>query len=593
MWNLVFLFTGLIFIVLLIVIFLSKQRIKTKENKVFLILSIINLLGYVIEIMLQFFVRLHGIEYNMVDVFAKLYLIYIFAWFSIFSVYTFLSFKNDKYYKNIKYIHITVIILGVIGLIVMPLNKYYSNNEMYSYGMAVNFLKVMLGVYIISWIIELIINKKSLEKNYKYPIIITIILLFTNIIIQTINPAILIATFTMTYTCYILFFTIENPDIKIAKELAFSKQLAEESRDKTLSVLNDMTNRLHDSINELRLFGYKNIDKNNINEMSKEISNIQNYCIKFVDEYSSVVDIGKLESGNLTMNEHEYKTTDLFNDVKEIVKYNRKENMKVFVLCNDNNIPTYLYGDSNMIKQLVIYTYEYLLEVINKDKLYISIDNLCVNNFCKIRISFKTGKTKIRDYFTENKSLSLMNVDKDKKSIKYTKMKKQEKLANGNIRIINDNEILLSVTQNIIEPYKYYLKDDIDDNIKYFNATNKNILLVDNNNSNIKSLLLLLKPYNVNVDISNNFDDMLKKLSSNKIYDLVFIDDVIDNFIINSKEEYNIKLLKKTTGYEFNSVILLSNKSDYSIYLEKGFNDFLIKPISKKMLNKILYKYMK
>ncbi len=90
MWNLVFLFTGLIFIILLLVIFLSKPKIKTKENKMFLILSVLNLIGYIIEIALQIFVRKVGNDSIFGIELSKIYIMYIFVWFSIFSIYTFL-----------------------------------------------------------------------------------------------------------------------------------------------------------------------------------------------------------------------------------------------------------------------------------------------------------------------------------------------------------------------------------------------------------------------------------------------------------------------------------------------------------------------
>lgn len=135
MWNLVFLFTGLIFIILLLVIFLSRPKIKTKENKMFLILSVLNLIGYIIEIALQIFVRKVGNDSIFGIELSKIYIMYIFTWFSIFSIYTFLISNSsgklsDYSYKIIKYTHITAIILGIIGIGIMPIEKYYSNGEM-------------------------------------------------------------------------------------------------------------------------------------------------------------------------------------------------------------------------------------------------------------------------------------------------------------------------------------------------------------------------------------------------------------------------------------------------------------------------------
>ena len=54
-----------------------------------------------------------------------------------------------------------------------------------------------------------------------------------------------------------MYYTIENPDIKIAKELAFSKMIAEESRDRTLNTLNEISDELKNSFSKLQTFGYK------------------------------------------------------------------------------------------------------------------------------------------------------------------------------------------------------------------------------------------------------------------------------------------------------------------------------------------------
>lgn len=183
-------------------------------------------------------------------------------WFSIFSIYTFLISNSDgkisdDSYRMIKYLHITVMVLGTIGIMIMPIGKYYSHGEMYSYGMAVSFLKIMLGIYIFVWIVRLLFNFKTIKEKKYYSIIITILMLFINIIIQSVNPAILIATFTMTYTCYIIFFTIENPDIKMAKDLAFSKEIAERFKNKTVETLNNLEDKLQGSLDEMQKFGYK------------------------------------------------------------------------------------------------------------------------------------------------------------------------------------------------------------------------------------------------------------------------------------------------------------------------------------------------
>ena len=61
--------------------------------------------------------------------------------------------------------------------------------------------------------------------------------------------------------------TIENPDVKLAKELAFQKHLAESASNKTLDLLNDMSKDLNSSVKKLEAFGNKKINKENIEEI--------------------------------------------------------------------------------------------------------------------------------------------------------------------------------------------------------------------------------------------------------------------------------------------------------------------------------------
>ena len=81
----------------------------------------------------------------------------------------------------------------------------------------------------------------------------------------------------MTYTCYIIFFTIENPDIRMAKDLAYAKEIAEASNNKAIKVLDDLESNLQSSLSKLETFEYKKQDNNNPEEMDKAYKYIKNY----------------------------------------------------------------------------------------------------------------------------------------------------------------------------------------------------------------------------------------------------------------------------------------------------------------------------
>lgn len=597
MWNLVFLFTGLIFIILLLVIFLSRPKIKTKENKMFLILSVLNLIGYIIEIALQIFVRKVGNDSIFGIELSKIYIMYIFVWFSIFSIYTFLISNSsgklsDYSYKIIKYTHITAIILGIIGIGIMPIEKYYSNGEMYTYGMSVNFLKIMLGVYIIIWIFRLLLNFRTIKEKKYYSIIITILLLFANIVFQSINPAILIATFTMTYTCYIIFFTIENPDIRMAKELAFANEQIKRKKDNTINVLNDLSSKLQNSLSKLETFGYKKTDINNVEEMAKDLKYIKKYCINFVDKVNGLIDISKINSGDITINEDEYETKNFIDEIEKLI--NKK------LIIKRGKLPSVLYGDKGKIKQVIILMYKYLS---SKGNIDVELDYVVVGRFCKLKFNFVSNDIDIHNYIYGIKNYGIKDDNfvfyEKKDNIEYDKIMKIISLIDVGTEINGykdgSNELVLSIYQKIKNPYKVLEEKEENKGIKvrYFNLSSKRILLVDDGINNIREMLLLLKPYKVSVDVAKNFDDLRKYLVSNKTYDLIFIDDVIYGV---DSEEYSVEMYERLTGYNsFKTIIMLSNDKEKNIseYLGKGYVDFIIKPLNKRNINEVLKKHLK
>lgn len=597
MWNLVFLFTGLIFIILLLVIFLSRPKIKTKENKMFLILSVLNLIGYIIEIVLQIFVRKVGNDSIFGIELSKIYIMYIFTWFSIFSIYTFLISNSsgklsDYSYKIIKYTHITAIILGIIGIGIMPIEKYYSNGEMYTYGMSVNFLKIMLGVYIIIWIFRLLLNFRTIKEKKYYSIIITILLLFANIVFQSINPAILIATFTMTYTCYIIFFTIENPDIRMAKELAFANEQIKRKKDNTINVLNDLSSKLQNSLSKLETFGYKKTDINNVEEMAKDLKYIKKYCINFVDKVNGLIDISKINSGDITINEDEYETKNFIDEIEKLI--NKK------LIIKRGKLPSVLYGDKGKIKQVIILMYKYLS---SKGNIDVELDYVVVGRFCKLKFNFVSNDIDIHNYIYGIKNYGIKDDNfvfyEKKDNIEYDKIMKIISLIDAGTEINGykdgSNELVLSIYQKIKNPYKVLEEKEENKGIKvrYFNLSSKRILLVDDGINNIREMLLLLKPYKVSVDVAKNFDDLRKYLVSNKTYDLIFIDDVIYGV---DSEEYSVEMYERLTGYNsFKTIIMLSNDKEKNIseYLGKGYVDYIIKPLNKRNINEVLKKHLK
>lgn len=118
------------------------------------------------------------------------------------------------------------------------------------------------------------------------------------------------------------------------------------------------------------------------------------------------------------------------------------------------------------------------------------------------------------------------------------------------------------------------------------NWTNKKILIVDDNNLNIRIAMNFLKPYNPTIDITLSGQECIDKINSGNQYDLIFMDDMMP---ITTGTETMLKL-KNMIGFNTPIVALTANALDgcREKYLSDGFDEYLSKPIDKKELDRVL-----
>lgn len=604
---------SMLYIIMVAIVYFTKEKVNTSENKIFSKLVLISLASLFSEIYITFIPIDMKIPLFVISL--KVYLILCVFWLSYFMEYVFIITRNNenkllinykKAYKKtyIKFWIITAFV--VIAIILLPISFYNENGMKYSYGPSVNVVFGLSALYMVIMFIYIIKNLKNLKNKGYMPIIFFVILLSIVAIVQKLYPNLLLANTCFALITTLMYYTIENPDIKIAKELAFSKKIAEESRDRTLNVLNEISDELKNSFSKLQTFGYKKVNYQDLEEVSKELKYIKKYNIDFVDRATGLLEIGKIESGSLTLREKEYESSELLEELRKMLFYDKK-NKQINVLTEfENKVPSVLYGDKTKVEQLVLSVYDYILNIIDKDDLIIKMDSITVGRFSKIKFHFITQDpnldkyiyVKKQSYDLEVKNLNEFEFYDTKENVKYDKILKLASLLNAKLNVSKDEfgrkDLTLSIRQRIIDPYVIVEQKEENKglNVKYFDASDKRILIVNKNNTHLKELLLLLRPYKSDIDVVSSINDMKTKLSDNKTYDMVMIDDTIYN---NEKDFESIKSVKSFSGYDIKLVILASDDrvNDCEIYIEEGFDEYIIKPINKKNINYIMKKYLK
>lgn len=595
---------GLLIITTLIVLFYSKPNIESVETKTYAKLIGLNFLFLVVGISTYIVAKLIG-NFNLINILQKTYMS-ILALLNLYSMFYCISiYDKEEKLSNLKKILSAITIISILLIIVLPLNVIFEGDLLDGEGLSYT---VALGHTVLSFTFFLIITLYLLIKKYSLkkisPYIILIILYLIGFLIRSCYKELIFEGFFYAYILFIMYNTIENPDVKTTKELAFQKKLAEESSRKTLSLIEDMSEELKSSVKDLELISNTKIDKNNIKELNNVLSSFQENSVKLNDKISSILDLAVVKSEPRIVT-YKYETLDMLDKLKQFLEIEKEDKIKLEMKIS-NKLPLVLYGDEAGIIKVVLYFFDLVSSILSKKNILLEIDDIKVGNFAKLRFKFITNDKSILNYVVEDKKTKKLKL-KITNSINYEIINNLLDKMNGNITIIKDKDninLILSINQRLISEYDIISKKEENRNIKikYHNYSGKKLLLVDNNNLKLKEMKTLLKPYNIDVTVAQSLEEMGNKLSDDETFDMIIIDDIIPNFEIDSFTKEIIKdqngilnYIKKQAKYNITTIIMVTpnNKKIEEQYIKYGFNDYIIKPVNKENIDKILNKYFK
>lgn len=587
MYSICFTIAGVIFSILLFIIYSLKTNFNISENKIYHSIIITTIITGLIEIYAFILVRNNIPENSNLYLFALKFLFLGFVtWLYLFTLYTVIVTLKLKDKDNDKYRIILVIssiiftILSIIT-ITLPISINKVGDLLLPTGSGVEVIYLLAVLCFVIMIIAIISNHRELKNKKYYPVYFLLAILGIMILIQKIFPDLLLINFSLSIIIYIMYFTIENPDIKLSKELKYTKELLNKRNELASNTINNLIISIKEPLTEIANFSNKKINKNNISLSLEEIKELQKTTLSLVDKVNKVMDITRIESSDYSIKERKYQTSNLIDNIKGILEKNNKE-----VNYEISTLPKVLYGSDTNIVQ----TFSYLVDFISKNfenyTLSIKISNLLVRNKCHLKFSLVVdSKYNNLDMYEKDNKYTLSN-----KSIEYEIYEKLIDLQRGHNFISKDGS-------KVIFEFSLYQRQEevkeINDNeeIEYFDASDKNVLVALNSHNDIRNLSELLMNYNVNITTAGSVNELNELLSSNKTFDLVFLSDHIygiDNYDIKNTNDFKktINKLSLVAGYKLEIVLVTLN--DY----QKENIEYLTLPISKTKLDDILVKYL-
>ncbi len=577
------------FIILLILslVFFSKQRMRHVEDNTYAKILLTTIGTLLVGIILGALVS-QNINDILTIVLNKVYLIGLTVIITLFSFYTYNVFKKGQNLETVRSFYIVLYVLNFIIILLAPLNIEINENGAIPTGLALYYTFSYLTIMYIVMLIFLVIDRKNL-KNPKYiPIILIIIsfIVFAGVfaLAPTLNYLLnpLIVSIIL-----IMYFTIENPDMKMMEELYKNKRIIENNAESTSNFLFKLSQDMKSSVNEITLISSKKSD----NDLMK--INLLGRNLKHIIDDS--LDVSSMDSSPLKIYNSKYNPKNLFDEVKAATENKLNGNVKLeYKLCS--NIPDYVCGDSIKLKQVLTSVLDNSIKYTKDGYISFEINTIIKYDTCRFNIDISdSGKRFSLEKVNEILSFDLTNEESnfDKNVLNLIKVRSIVNKLGGSFMIRSEEKkgttINIVLDQNI---YETNLKNkEVNHALAlYESALNKgnNIMVVDDDVKELSYIKNYLENSGMCVSSSLYGKDVTKKIEENYKFDLIILDDETNTgSALNILEE-----LKKIDKFNI-PVIVMINDNKESIkkqYLKDGFTDIIKKSDLKKELDRILNK---
>lgn len=595
---------SLIYVLILSFVYFLKRKYNFLESKIYKLLLIFTSGSLLLDIGSMFIIEKNIFNNVICLVISKLYFISLFVWIILFILYVILNRTNEKYdsfdilvknsffgktYIIVSIILFTMMIILPVKYTSMPVN-YYGNGVVLVYSLA------LVGALFLT---ILLLNSKKISKYKSWSILVSIMILVITFFIQITFDQIKVIGSGISLITLFLYFTIENPDLKYIDELNALKIKAEEANKAKTYFLASMSHEIRTPMNAIIGLSESILNGNVPSEIYDDVKNINKAGETLLEIVNNILDITKIEEGKTVVNNKPYSLADTVAEIKNIINVSLEEKPIKFEIETIGNVPKLLNGDEVKVYQILMNLLSNAVKYTKKGSIKLQIDSINFGN--KATLTFKVIDTGIgikkADY--DKLFMKFERLDQEQKNIQGTGLgltitKKLVDMLGGKITfdsiyqkgttftVVLEQEIVDKEKITDLSQYKVK-KKTVDE---YFDGSNYEILLVDDNALNLKVAEKLLKKYNFKItSVSSGLDCI--NYTKNKKYDLIFLDHMMPE-MDGIHTLYNLK--KRANGFDTPVVVLTANAIEGSkdMYLKEGFCDYLSKPINQVELDRIL-----
>ena len=384
----------IIFISIQALTYFPKNKANNAETNIYSIMLIINIIALISEILFYRILNMNK-ENLLLDFVEKSYYVTTVIWMYLLTIYNFAIIKNNsnsKIYKwsysKKKFAIFSSIAIITLLIAALPIQRIYSDAGKItgSSGPAPGIMFLFCIVLLLIDFIIVILNKSKIEKKKTIPLYLFISIILVEVILASTGFKLLLITLPMTLVTFLMYHTIENPDVKMLEEVSIAKEQAEKANTAKSEFLSSMSHEIRTPLNAIVGFS-EMLKEDDIPDSSKEkVDDIITASQNLLELVNGILDISKIEANKLEIINKEYEPAEIFKELVSLTKARIGDKGLDFQVNIAEDIPSVLYGDNSRVKQIILNILTNAVKYTKEGYVMFNVSTIVKDNVCRLII---------------------------------------------------------------------------------------------------------------------------------------------------------------------------------------------------------------